>query len=242
MPKVCDCLGLALVCCMSWTPIPITVSTVWQWIMPRLHAKIKQRDLKGESHMFKLKEGAEGREPFQFRGVFVGHVDIKDWIGGWETRALLKFLLSDLKIESQVQVEGSGLGTRVNFKTLSRVVCCQTNCLSAARRLVSVARLCDEGANPLFVCCHLSSWSRKGRWISVPKVCDCLGLAMVCCMSWIPIPITVSTVWQWIMPRPHVKIKQRDFEGESHMFKLKEGAGGREPFQFKGGVRGPCWH
>ena len=40
------------------------------------------------------------------------------------------------------------------------------------------------------------------------------------------------------MPRPHVKIKQRDLKGESHMFKLKEGAEGRETFQFKGGVRG----
>ena len=68
----------------------------------------------------------------------------------------------------------------------------------------------------------------------MPEVCDCLGLALVCCMSWTPIPITVSTVC------PHVKIRQRDLKGESHMFKLNEGAEGREPFQFKGGVRGPC--
>ena len=44
------------------------------------------------------------------------------------------------------------------------------------------------------------------------------------------------------MPHPHVKIKQRDLEGESHMFKLKEGTEGQEQFEFKGGVRGPCWH
>ena len=64
--------------------------------------KFKQRDLKDESHMFKLKEGAEGREPLfmSLRNVFVGHVAIKDWIGGLETRALLKFLLRDLKSES----------------------------------------------------------------------------------------------------------------------------------------------
>ena len=43
-----------------------------------------------------------------------------------------------------------------------------------------------------------------------------------------------------VMPRPHVKIKQRDLKGESHMFKLKEGAEGQEPFEFKGGVRGLC--
>ena len=43
-----------------------------------------------------------------------------------------------------------------------------------------------------------------------------------------------------VMPRPYVKIKQRDLKGESHMFKLNEGAEGREPFEFKGGVRGPC--
>ena len=36
-------------------------------------------------------------------------------------------------------------------------VCCQTDCLSVARRLVSVARRGDVGANPLFVCCHLSN-------------------------------------------------------------------------------------
>ena len=41
------------------------------------------------------------------------------------------------------------------------------------------------------------------------------------------------------MPRPYSKIKRRDLKGESHMIKLKEGAEGREPFQFKGGVRGP---
>ena len=45
-----------------------------------------------------------------------------------------------------------------------------------------------------------------------------------------------------VMPHPHVKIKQRDLKGESHMFKLKEGAEGREPFEFKGGVRGLCRH
>ena len=148
------------------------------------------------------RKGLRDESHFRLTEVFVGHVVIKDWIRRWETRALVKFLLRDLKSESQVQVEGSGLGMRVNFKTLSRIVCCQTNCLSVARRLVSVARLSDEGANPLFVCCHLSNWSRKGRWISLPKACDCLGLAMVCCMSWTPIPITVSTVWQWIEPRP----------------------------------------
>ena len=42
-----------------------------------------------------------------------------------------------------------------------------------------------------------------------------------------------------VMPHPHVKIKQRDLKGESHMFKLKKGAEGQEPFELKGGVRGP---
>ena len=82
MPKVCDCLGLAMVCCMPCTPIPITVSTVGQWIMPRPHVKIKQRVLKGGSHMIKLNGGAGGPEPFEFKGGVLGHVDIKDWIGG----------------------------------------------------------------------------------------------------------------------------------------------------------------
>ena len=36
-------------------------------------------------------------------------------------------------------------------------VCFQTDCLSVARRFVSVARLGDEGANPLFVCWYLSN-------------------------------------------------------------------------------------
>ena len=40
-----------------------------------------------------------------------------------------------------------------------------------------------------------------------------------------------------VMPRPHVKITRRDFKGESHMFELKEGAEGRELFEFEGGVR-----
>ena len=31
--------------------------------------------------MSKLKEGAEGREPFQFKGGVLGHVDNKEWIG-----------------------------------------------------------------------------------------------------------------------------------------------------------------
>ena len=43
-----------------------------------------------------------------------------------------------------------------------------------------------------------------------------------------------------VMPRPHVKIRQRDLKGESHMFELKEGAEGREPFEFERGVREPC--
>ena len=32
--------------------------------------------------MIKLKGGAEGPEPFEFKGGVLGHVDIKDWIGG----------------------------------------------------------------------------------------------------------------------------------------------------------------
>ena len=79
------------------------------------------------------------------------------------------------------------------------LVCCQT---------LGVCCKTRRWRSQPFVCrCYLSNWSRKGRLISVPKVCDCLGLALVCCMSWTPIPITVATVWQWIMPRPHVKIK-----------------------------------
>ena len=66
----------------------------------------------------------------------------------------------------------------------------------------------------------------------MPKVCDCLGLAMVCCMSWTPIPITVSTVRQWLCLAPMLKLSRGS---ESHMFKLKEGAEGRESFEFKGG-------
>ena len=50
-------------------------------VMPHPHVKIKQRVLGGESHMFKVKEGAEGREPFEFKGGVLGHVDIKGWIG-----------------------------------------------------------------------------------------------------------------------------------------------------------------
>ena len=45
------------------------------------HGKIKQRVLKGGSHMIKLKGGAEGPEPFEFKGGVLGHVDIKEWIG-----------------------------------------------------------------------------------------------------------------------------------------------------------------
>ena len=42
-----------------------------------------------------------------------------------------------------------------------------------------------------------------------------------------------------VMPRPYVKIKQRDLKGESHMFELKEGAEKREPFEFERGVCEP---
>ena len=69
-------------------------------VVPRPHIKIKQRDLKGGSHMIKMKGGAEGPEPFEFKGGVLGHVDIKEWIGVRETRALLKFLLRNLKSES----------------------------------------------------------------------------------------------------------------------------------------------
>ena len=49
-------------------------------VMPRPHVKIKERDLKGGSHMIKLKGGAEGPESFEFKGGVLGNVDIKGWI------------------------------------------------------------------------------------------------------------------------------------------------------------------
>ena len=104
----------------------------------------------------------------------------------------------------------------VRCQTLS--VCCQTR---------------DEGANPLFVCCHLSNWSRKGRWISVPKVCDCLGLAMVCCMSWTPTPITVSTVWQWIMPRPMLKLSRGIWRVRAICSSWRKGLGDESHFSLR---------
>ena len=50
-------------------------------VVHRPHVEIKQRVLKGGSHMIKLKGGAEGAEPFEFKGGVLGHVDIKEWIG-----------------------------------------------------------------------------------------------------------------------------------------------------------------
>ena len=102
----------------------------------------------------------------------------------------LNFEESQIAVVMLMMPGSSGKG---RWQSHPLFVCFQTDCLSVAKRLVSVARLGDGGANPLFVCCYLSNWSRKGRWITVPIVCDCLGLAMVCCMSRTPIPITVST-------------------------------------------------
>ena len=109
---VCDCLRLAMVCCMLWTPILIALSMVRQWfcLLPD--------------------------------GLF----DCCQTLG--------RRVCSEKK---------------VRWQSHPLFVCCQTNCLSVARRLVSVARLGYRGANPLFVYCYLSNWSRKGRWISVPK-------------------------------------------------------------------------
>ena len=66
-----------------------------------------------------------------------------------------------------------------------------------------------------------------------------------------PTPCTHHRIYSVtvVMPRPHVKIRQRDLKGESqkkglrdmsHLSLLKEGAEGREPFGFEGGVREPC--
>ena len=179
---VCNCLRLAMMCCMLWTPIPIALSAVGQWFC----------------------------------------------------------LLPDCLYDCCQTLRPRVCCQNGRWRSHPSFACCRTIGLSVVRPLVSVARLSDGGANPLFVCCPLSNWLRKSRCIWVSMVCDCLRLAMVCCMLSTPIPIAVSTVWQWLCPTPMLKLGTGIWRARA-MFELKEGAEGRQPFKVEGGVREPCW-
>ena len=181
---VCDCLRLAMVCCMLWTSILIALSTVWQWFC----------------------------------------------------------LLPD--------------GLFDCCQTLSRRVCSEKTADDRATLYLSVSRptacllpdawclLPDSAMEEPTLCLSVVTCQtdhEKGDEYQCPKFATASDSPWYAACHGHPYPSPYLQCDSGYAS-PHVKIKQRDLKGESHMFKLKEGAEGREPFQFKGGLSGPYWH
>ena len=100
----------------------------------------------------------------------------------------------------------------------SDFVCCQSVCWTVARPpgIESVARMADDGATLLLSVARLSACLLPDSATAEPTLSlsavtyqtyyekgvdyQCPWVAMVCCMLWTPIPIAVSTVWQWLCP------------------------------------------